>query len=237
MNEPSVIYYTLDGTAPTFSSPKWERQGLRRPGELFEFNRTTTVRWMAQDLAGNIGTGQVRFAIETDAPVTRLEARPTAGAARQTVYLTADDNVAGGGAGIARTDYRVNGGAWKRYDGAFALEGAGTYTVEYYSTDLAGNVESPKSSRVEVTAAAPRLVTCRMSLTPAQFRAGAADSRPRVGQSRRREAREDARPPARAGHCEDRADRTRRCRTGVGAGFSRRHAPRDSAGELGDARL
>jgi hypothetical protein len=63
VNEPSVIYYTLDNTTPTFDSPQWERQGLRRPGEVFEFTESTTVRWLALDLAGNTSTGIARFAI------------------------------------------------------------------------------------------------------------------------------------------------------------------------------
>jgi hypothetical protein len=63
VNEPSVIHYTTDGTMPTFESPMWERQGLRRPGEVFEFSENTTVRWLALDLAGNTSRGVARFSI------------------------------------------------------------------------------------------------------------------------------------------------------------------------------
>jgi hypothetical protein len=63
VNEPSVIHYTVDGSMPTFESPKWERQGLRRPGEVFEFSENTTVRWLALDLAGNTSRGVARFSI------------------------------------------------------------------------------------------------------------------------------------------------------------------------------
>ena len=63
MNEPSVIHYTVDGSIPTFESPKWDRQGLRRPGEVFEFTVNTTVRWLALDLAGNTSRGVARFSI------------------------------------------------------------------------------------------------------------------------------------------------------------------------------
>ncbi len=63
VNEPSVIHYTVDGSMPTFESPKWDRQGLRRPGEVFEFSENTTVRWLALDLAGNTSRGVARFSI------------------------------------------------------------------------------------------------------------------------------------------------------------------------------
>jgi len=63
VNEPSVIHYTVDGSMPTFESPMWERQGLRRPGEVFEFTENTTVRWLALDLAGNTSRGVARFSI------------------------------------------------------------------------------------------------------------------------------------------------------------------------------
>ncbi|HSL12572.1 MAG TPA: M14 family zinc carboxypeptidase, partial [Actinomycetota bacterium] len=63
VNEPSVIHYTVDGSMPTFDSPKWDRQGLRRPGEVFEFSENTTVRWLALDLAGNTSRGVARFSI------------------------------------------------------------------------------------------------------------------------------------------------------------------------------
>jgi hypothetical protein len=63
VNEPSVIHYTVDGSIPTFESPKWDRQGLRRPGEVFEFSVNTTVRWLALDLAGNTSRGVARFSI------------------------------------------------------------------------------------------------------------------------------------------------------------------------------
>ena len=57
-NEPSVIYYTLDGSTPTFASPKWEAQGPRRPGEIYTFDHTTTVKWFGVDIVGNTSAVQ-----------------------------------------------------------------------------------------------------------------------------------------------------------------------------------
>src|SRR3989442_14893106 len=53
--------------------------------------------------------------------------------------------------GVQSTQYRVDGGAWRSYATAFPLSGNGTHTVEYYATDVAGNVESAKSSVVRIS--------------------------------------------------------------------------------------
>src|SRR2546428_210300 len=53
--------------------------------------------------------------------------------------------------GVQSTQYRVDGGAVRSYATAFPLSGNGTHTVEYYATDVAGNVESAKSSVVRIS--------------------------------------------------------------------------------------
>ena len=121
-NEPSVIYYTLDGSTPTLASPKWEAQGPRRPGEIFTFDHTTTVKWFGVDIVGNTSAVQSqRFAVEADAPTTTASFSPAAqnGYYRNpSVTLIADDNFDGGGSGIASTEYKLDGAAaWTTYSG------------------------------------------------------------------------------------------------------------------------
>jgi hypothetical protein len=63
VNEPSVIHYTLDNSTPTESSALWDASGPREPGEIFEFTETTTVKWRAEDIKGNVSYGKEKFVI------------------------------------------------------------------------------------------------------------------------------------------------------------------------------
>jgi hypothetical protein len=63
VNEPSVIHYTTDGKRPTEESPVWDATGPREPGEVFHLTKTTTFRWMATDIKGNVSRAQKTFAI------------------------------------------------------------------------------------------------------------------------------------------------------------------------------
>ena len=56
-----------------------------------------------------------------------------------TATLRATDPEAG--SGVKTTLYRINGGAWTLYSGSFTVTAGTTKTVEYYSTDHAGNME------------------------------------------------------------------------------------------------
>jgi len=59
--------------------------------------------------------------------------------------ITASDAVSG----VAQTYYRINGSDWGEYFGSFNLTGQdGTYIIDYYSVDLAGNDETPRSVTV-----------------------------------------------------------------------------------------
>jgi hypothetical protein len=46
------------------------------------------------------------------------------------------------GSGVASTVYNINGGAWQTYTGPVTIFVPGAYIVAYYSTDVAGNVET-----------------------------------------------------------------------------------------------
>jgi hypothetical protein len=63
VNEPSVIRYTTDGSKPTNESTLWDSSGPREPGQVFHLTQTTTFRWMATDIKGNVSTGRERFVV------------------------------------------------------------------------------------------------------------------------------------------------------------------------------
>ncbi|MFN3374386.1 MAG: OmpL47-type beta-barrel domain-containing protein, partial [Chloroflexus sp.] len=63
-----------------------------------------------------------------------------------TVTLTATDDRSG----VVEITYRVNGGTFQPYTDPFTLSGEGTYTVEFFARDGAGNVEPVQIVTVEV---------------------------------------------------------------------------------------
>jgi len=76
-NEPSVIYYTLDGSTPTTSSTTWNATGPRQPGRVFLFDETTTIKWIAQDIKGNLSeVCAATFVVEPVPPVATASLTP-----------------------------------------------------------------------------------------------------------------------------------------------------------------
>ncbi|GAA3879144.1 hypothetical protein GCM10022381_21840 [Leifsonia kafniensis] len=103
------------------------------------------LTYQATDVAGNASVIQsLRVKIDTVAPATTAtrgaefdgESARTSG----TIRFGATDATSG----VAETRYRVNGGEWKAGD-AVTVTTEGAFTVDYASTDVAGNVEKEQS--------------------------------------------------------------------------------------------
>ena len=100
------------------------------------------------------------FKIDVDSPSTSYSLSGTLGSnnwyrSSVTVSLSASDSHSG----VASTKYKIDGGGWQDYTGAFTVSGDGTHTVYYYSTDNAGNVEAQKSFSVKIDTTNPGKVS------------------------------------------------------------------------------
>ncbi len=95
---------------------------------------------------GSTDTASVRFDViaepDDTAPVTTATTTPADpnGTKPVTVTLSATD----AGTGVARTEYRINGGAWQEYSAPFKRSEPGEYRIEYRSVDRASNTETAK---------------------------------------------------------------------------------------------
>ena len=70
-----------------------------------------------------------------------------------TVALAATDDLSG----VATTQYRLDGGAWQVYIGAFQVATDGVHSVDFYSIDNAGNVEDTHTQTIKVDQSNPVL--------------------------------------------------------------------------------
>jgi len=94
--------------------------------------------------------GSFKFFSDTEAPTTTISCDGSACSSE--VYLngveisfTCTDNY-----GCDKTYYRIDGGIWNEYTSSFSITDWGTHTIDYYSTDLYGNVETIKSQQITV---------------------------------------------------------------------------------------
>lgn len=53
-SEQVTIFYTLDGSPPTTSSPMIQSAGIREGAQSITIVETTTVHWFAVNAAGNV---------------------------------------------------------------------------------------------------------------------------------------------------------------------------------------
>ena len=86
------------------------------------------------------------------APPATTHALAGSGAGLAPVQVTlaaADDGACA--SGLARTEYRIDGGAWTAYSQPFTVSAPGAHTVEYRSTDVAGNQEPPRQVSFTIT--------------------------------------------------------------------------------------
>ena len=144
-------HYTTDGTPPTQASPPYTAP--------FPVTGTTTVQYRSWDNAGNAeaaagpATITIQQGPDSTPPATTIACNGTACAssaytAPVSVTLTASDS----GWGVNKTYYTTDGSAPTTsspvYTGPFTVKQ--NSTVKFFSTDLAGNAEQPKSQAIAI---------------------------------------------------------------------------------------
>lgn len=103
------------------------------------------------------GSRRVRVvATDTTPPVTEIALSGTEGdggwwRSAVGVTLTATDD----SSGVARTEYRVDGGDWQEYSGPFTVQGDGEHLVGYRSIDEADNEEEARGREVRIDTTSP----------------------------------------------------------------------------------
>jgi len=116
-------------------------------------DRTSVLEYRASDLLGNVATGSVDVVVDDTPPAT--EVRPASGpyTTRSSFVVSASD----AGSGVARTEYRIDGGAWTSYGEPFSLP-AGEHAIGYRSVDHVGNVEVELTFFVTIGTPLPSIV-------------------------------------------------------------------------------
>lgn len=141
-NEAATIYYTLDGTTPTTSSPVYTG--------AINISVNTTLKYFSVDTAGNqeaVKTQIYQFGQDTIAPVTTVSPAGGTYTSAQSVTLTANE--------AATTYYTVNGTTPTTsstvYTGAINI--SSNTTLKFFSVDTAGNQEAVKTATYTINIA------------------------------------------------------------------------------------
>ncbi len=128
------IYYTTDGTTPTTSSPVYSSP--------INISVTTTLKFFAKDLAGNIEPVKTQtYTIDTTAPTTTASPAGGTYASAQSVTLTCND---GSGLGCYKIYYTTDGTTPTTSSPVYSspINLSVTTALKFFAKDLAGNSET-----------------------------------------------------------------------------------------------
>ncbi|WP_276299649.1 OmpL47-type beta-barrel domain-containing protein [Halorussus lipolyticus] len=116
-----------------------------------------TVEYRAIDAVGNHeDNGSSSVEIDATDPETKFATNATESDygwydSDVAVNLSADDATSG----VSETYYRVDDDNWSVYEGNLTITEDGNHTVEFYSVDLAGNVETNRTRTVSIDTTKP----------------------------------------------------------------------------------
>ncbi|GLX11037.1 alpha-L-fucosidase [Microbispora sp. NBRC 16548] len=147
LNRASGLALDSGGSVPEGSSLKQWR-----------LDTSPNLRWRLNKAANADKTAPVTTA-------TTDPAQPEGGSftGPVTVTLKAVDET--GGSGVAKTEYKLDGGDWTAYTEPVKVSGDGQHTLAYRSTDKAGNAEEAKT--LTLTISTPATPTVKLTVTAA----------------------------------------------------------------------
>lgn len=116
------------------------------------------VEFYSVDLIGNTEDVKSVIAGDMTAPTTSYEVEGTDGeggwyVSDVSVTLTSEDNT--DGSGVDQVSYRIDGESWHTYSVPVGLTAEGEHTLEFYATDVAGNIEETQSVSIDIDTEAP----------------------------------------------------------------------------------
>jgi len=166
---------TLTGNDATSGVVKTEYRVITEDGvgEWIEYtgpftpqhDRSCIIEYRTTDGAGNVGDAkQLPLKHDQTAPVTTIILNPSAPQNNNGWYngpVTFELPATDATSGLAKTEYRIikndQPAEWTEYTGPVTVDQDCNCTIEYRSTDKAGNVEQTKSQQLKLDRTAPTL--------------------------------------------------------------------------------
>ncbi|MEH7117167.1 PKD domain-containing protein [Neobacillus vireti] len=120
-----------------------------------------TVEYRSIDRAGNVEESEsVIVRLDKTKPVTAASVTPGPPDGENGWYtkdVTVELSAADEQSGLNKTEYRIDGSEWLPYGTPLHLSSEGVHTIEYRSTDNAGNTEDAKTLQIKIDKTAPEL--------------------------------------------------------------------------------
>jgi hypothetical protein len=140
----SVVYEALIGSTWTGISQTWATTTF--PDGVYDLHVVVT------DVAGNTATSNVVGGrrVDNTPPTTGHNAPSGWQSGAVTVSLSPSDS----GSGVSNTTFSVDGGG-AQSGTSVGVSGDGIHTISFFSTDVAGNVESPQTATVMIDSTPP----------------------------------------------------------------------------------
>jgi parallel beta-helix repeat protein len=145
------IWYKIDGSS-------W----FKYPGNFVILSPGLhTIYYNSTDIFGNMESPKsIEIYVDDASPVStlgisgpQLDILGTTYVTSYTVFsLTTDDGL---GSGIAKLEYRIDGGTWISYTTPFSIISPGVHAIEFNATDNLGNSESTQALLIYVDDASP----------------------------------------------------------------------------------